>query len=75
VESHKKFQKDYNLPYELLSDSNGTVAKKFGIKGGIISRITYVADASGLIVFTFQSKLESKKHAEEALNFVRKMNK
>ena len=33
LESHKKFKKKYNVPFELLSDSNVKMQKKYGIWG------------------------------------------
>ena len=76
VESHKKFQQDYNLPYQLLSDSNETVVAAFGVKGKLYTdRVTYVVDKTGQIVFKYHSLTEGKKHTEEVLQYLREMKK
>ncbi len=33
VDSHKKFKKDYNLPFTLLSDNAGEVSQKYDVLG------------------------------------------
>lgn len=56
VESHKKFKDHYNLPFPLLSDENGKVAKKYGAKGGVLGffgyaqRKTYLINEQGNLV-------------------------
>ncbi len=47
VESHKKFAASLGLPFPLLSDPGGAVAKAYGAKG----RITYIIDGTGTIRF------------------------
>ncbi len=74
VESHKKFQKDDNLDFELLSDPDETVIKEFGVKGGLFNqRVTFVIDISGKVVFKTESSTDGKKHVREALAYVRAM--
>lgn len=76
VESHKKFQQDDNLNFELLSDPDETVIKKFGVKGGMFTqRVTFVVDTSGEIVFKTESSTDGKKHVRETLAFIRQMKK
>jgi peroxiredoxin Q/BCP len=76
IESHKKFQKDYNLPYQLLSDTGETVIAAFGVKGSMYTdRVTYVVDKTGQIVFKYHGLTEGKKHPEEVMQFLREMKK
>lgn len=74
--SHAKFAKKHKLPFVLLSDSNGKVRKKFGIKKSLLGlvpgRETFVINADGNIVFKFNS-LDASKHMEKALNAVKKI--
>jgi thioredoxin-dependent peroxiredoxin len=76
VESHKKFQKDDNLNFELLSDTDKTVIKEFGVKGTMFTeRVTFVVDISGQIVFKTESTTDGKKHIRETLAYIRQMKK
>jgi len=76
VESHKKFQKDDSLNYELLSDPDETVIKKFGVKGTLFTqRVTFVVDTTGQIVFKTESSTDGKKHVRETLAYLRQLKK
>ncbi|MBZ9651727.1 peroxiredoxin [Psychroflexus montanilacus] len=75
--SHSKFSKKYNLPFILLSDANGRVRKKFGIKKSLLGlvpgRETFVIDANGKVMFKFNS-LDASKHMKKALNAIKKLD-
>lgn len=75
--SHAKFAKKHKLPFILLSDVNGRVRKKFGIKKSLLGlvpgRETFVADSEGKIIFKFNS-LDASKHMTKALNAIKKLN-
>ena len=74
VESHKKFQQDDNLNFELLSDPEKTVIEQFGVKGTMFTqRVTFVVDTSGEIVFKTESSTDGKKHIRETLAYIRQM--
>lgn len=76
VESHKKFQQDDQLNFELLSDPDEVVIKAFGVKGGLFTkRITFVVDTSGEIVFKTESSTDGKKHVSETLAYIRQLRK
>jgi len=76
VKSHKKFQEDSHLTYELLSDPDKTVIKQFGVRNGLLDqRVAFVVDITGQIVFECSSTLDGAKHVREALAFVRQMKK
>jgi len=71
VKSHKEFAERNKLNFTLLSDSNNTVRKLFGVPGkffGLIpGRVTYVADKTGKVIYIFDSQTEVQRHADEAL--------
>jgi peroxiredoxin Q/BCP len=71
VESHKEFAERNRLKYTLLSDSENTVRKLFGVPGKFFGfvpgRVTYVADRSGKVVYVFDSQTQTQRHADEAL--------
>ena len=71
VESHKEFAERNRLKYTLLSDSENTVRKLFGVPGRVFGfvpgRVTYVVDRSGKVVYIFDSQTETQRHADEAL--------
>jgi peroxiredoxin Q/BCP len=74
VKSHKEFQQKHNLPFTLLSDSGKVVQNLFGVKNGLISsRITFVADTTGMIVFTYNSMLHGQEHVDKTLEFIREL--
>jgi len=54
-ESHAEFKEKYNLPFTLLSDSDKTVAEKYGADRGLLNfvgakRISYLLDKNGTII-------------------------
>jgi peroxiredoxin Q/BCP len=69
VESHKQFEKKYNLPFILLSDKNKQVRKLFGVPnsiGFIPGRVTYIINKFGKIIYIFSSMTNAEKHITEA---------
>jgi thioredoxin-dependent peroxiredoxin len=78
VNSHRKFMQNHQLPFTLLSDPENKVLKMFGVKTKfffITGRETFVIDKSGKIVFTFESFTNGAAHEQEALKFIRTMEK
>lgn len=71
VKSHKEFAERNKLNFTLLSDSNNTVRKLFGVPGkffGLVpGRVTYVADKTGKVIYIFDSQTGVQRHADEAL--------
>ena len=76
VESHKKFQNKYGLPFTLLSDESTEVNKKYGVwvekinygkKYMGTSRTTFVIDEEGKIQEVFNN-VKVDGHIEEILN-------
>jgi len=75
--SHRKFSKKYNIPFILLSDNNGRIRKKFGIKksllGLIPGRETFVIDSKGMVQMKFNN-LDASRHMEKALKKVKELS-
>lgn len=76
IKSHKKFSEKMKIPYELLSDVDKQVSKKFDVWGkkkfmgkeyeGIL-RTTFLIDKKG-VVFKIFKNVKPKNHANEVLN-------
>ncbi|MBO3832528.1 MAG: thioredoxin-dependent thiol peroxidase [Candidatus Brockarchaeota archaeon] len=75
VESHKRFKKDNDLPFTLLSDPEANVIKKYGAWGkknlygkpvmGVV-RITFLIDEEGKIRRIYRN-IKPEEHAEKCL--------
>ncbi len=71
AESHAKFAEKYGLPFPLLSDPDGTVAKQYGslwklgpIK--VAKRHTFIIDAEGNIARIYRS-VSPENHSAEVI--------
>jgi peroxiredoxin Q/BCP len=73
--SHEQFKTHHRLPFTLLSDPGGKVAKAWGAKGmlGLPGRVTYVFDKAGVLRHRFGSMLRFRKHVDEALSVVKQL--
>jgi len=75
VKSHKEFAEKHRLTFTLLSDEGNHVRKQFGVPtnlfGLLPGRVTYVADKSGKVIYTFNSQLQAEKHVDEALRILK----
>ncbi|MGM0636082.1 MAG: peroxiredoxin [Bacteroidota bacterium] len=74
--SHQKFSKKHNLPFTLLSDSNGQIRKKFGVKKSLLGlvpgRETFVIDKNGIVQLKFNN-LDASKHMKKALKKIKEL--
>jgi peroxiredoxin Q/BCP len=66
VASHKKFIAKYKLPFDLLADTNKTVAKLYGADGLFIKRISFLIDKEGKFAKLYPS-VNPSQHAGEIL--------
>lgn len=76
--SHEKFAGKHKLPMTLLSDQDGAVRKRYGVKStlGIMpGRATFVIDQGGIVRHVFVSQLRADKHVTEALAVVQKLTR
>lgn len=68
AEAHKAFAKHYDLPFHLVSDESGSIAKAFGVpnRGGFLARHTIVIGADGNVKKIYR-EVDVSKHAAEVL--------
>ena len=74
--SHERFASKHKLPMKLAADEGGKVRALYEVKstlGLLPGRATFVIDRQGVIRHTFVSQLRFSKHAEEALEAVKRM--
>lgn len=72
--SHERFAKKYKLPFVLLSDEQGKVKRKFGVKNDLLGllpgRETFVVGKDGKVVYVFNS-MNATLHTKKALNVLK----
>ena len=74
IESHKKFEEKYNLPFILLADTENDVRSLFGVPKNLFlipGRVTYVIDKRGVVQYIFNSQLGTDKHIENSLQILK----
>ena len=72
--SHARFAGKHQLPFSLLSDTDGSLRKAFGVKkslGLLPGRVTFVIDPQGTVRKVFSSQLRATQHTAEALAAIR----
>ena len=78
-DSHRKFSEKYGLKFDLVSDGDKELAKKYEATSflrdilGKTGRVTYVIDKKGEIAGVFQGELSAKKHVDGARDLIRKI--
>ncbi|MEM7371591.1 MAG: peroxiredoxin [Bacteroidota bacterium] len=74
VRSHQKFSSNRNLPFQLLSDSNKEVSKRYGVTNSLFGllpgRETFVIDKTGIVRHRFASQFQIDPHIEDALKVI-----
>lgn len=79
--SHQKFIEKQQLPFQLISDKNATLANQFGVWGeknlygkkymGMF-RTTFIVDENGVIQYIFSPKeIKTKEHAKQVLERIK----
>ncbi len=74
IASHLRFQKENDLPFELLSDREGRVCKKYDAlvpSLRIPKRVTFLLDKDHVILNIFTDIQDSKTHVEELLKLIK----
>ncbi len=81
IEKHQKFAKKYELPFTLISDTDGSICDSFGVwvdksmygrKYMGIERATYLIDKAGVIRNIWR-KVKVSDHAEEVLEYIKNL--
>ncbi len=76
TDSHFSFAEKHKLPYILLSDKGGAVAKKFGVENTffvIPGRVTFVIDKEQRVRHIFSSQMQFSKHIDEAIQVLKSL--
>ena len=73
--NHASFTEKYSLPFTLLSDIKGNVAKAYKAAGWFVpKRYTYIIDPKGEIVKVY-TKFDISAHSEEIITFIQSISK
>ncbi len=71
IESHREFAEKHALPFTLLADPDGELARAFGVlRDGRADRVTFVIGPDGRVRRAFRD-VAPRGHAQQVLNFVR----
>lgn len=72
--SHAQFSSKYSLPFHLASDTDGSIRRMYDIPTGFFglffSRITYLINKDGMIVWAYTSNLAPASHVSEVLKII-----
>jgi peroxiredoxin Q/BCP len=76
VDSHERFCAAHRVPFALVSDSDGQVRRRYGVKssfGLLPGRVTYVIDRDGVVRHVFSSMTNIGGHVDGALEVVERL--
>ena len=71
ISTHQRFKSELNLPFDLLTDKDLSVAKKYNAIVpfvGMVKRVTYLIDEELKIVGLYDSMIGFDKHVKKILN-------
>ncbi|MBB5917855.1 peroxiredoxin Q/BCP [Nocardia transvalensis] len=77
VDTQAGFDDKQRLGYPLLSDADGAVAERFGVKRGLLGKLapvkrqTFVIDTDRTVLKVITGELRANVHADTALEFLR----
>lgn len=76
--SHRRFAETYRLPFPLISDTDRSLARAYGVLrlGGLIpipKRVTYVIDRKGIIRLAAHHELSMERHVEDVVAVLRRL--
>jgi peroxiredoxin Q/BCP len=68
LDSHRQFAEHHKLPFHLISDADGSIAKAYGVPNtaGFLGRQTFVIGADGNVKKIYR-QVDVTKHASEIL--------
>ncbi|KAN0003671.1 hypothetical protein ACTFIZ_009811 [Dictyostelium cf. discoideum] len=76
AESHSKFSAKYRLPFTLLTDNKGEMAKNYGVKKELLlipGRSTFIIDKNQKIALIHSSLLNAESHITESLKVIEQL--
>jgi len=75
VDKQKQFSDKHSFDFPLLSDPDGAVATRFGVRRGfgplLTKRQTFVIDTDGTVLEVIKSEFRMSVHADKALEVLR----
>jgi peroxiredoxin Q/BCP len=73
VDKQKRFSDKHSFDYPLLSDVDGRIAERFGVRrgGGRAKRATFVIGTDGTVLDVVRSEVRMNVHADKALEALR----
>lgn len=74
--SHQRFAERNHLPFLLLSDADGQVRVRYGVKktlGLIPGRTTFLIDRDGIVRSQFSSQFQAARHVSETLGVLQNL--
>lgn len=78
AESHDAFRQKHGLPFALLTDADGRVAKAYGVKrslfGLVAGRASFIVDRQGTVRHHFVALLDGEAHVTQALAAMRALD-
>ena len=77
IETQIKFKKEYDLPFDLLSDYEKNISKAYdvlGLTGLTAQRKTFIIDPDGKIAYIFD-KVNASKHDQEVMEVLEELKK
>jgi thioredoxin-dependent peroxiredoxin len=78
IDSHKRFERIYHLPFILLSDKGGQIRSLYGVprKLGVLpGRVTYIIDKKGIVKYIFNSMSKPLEHVSTAIEVLQELQK
>ncbi len=76
VDAHRRFAKQYDLPFSLVSDRDKDLTRRYGALStirsflGLAKRLTYVIGVDGRIAGVFEGELSAKPHLDGVRSLV-----
>ncbi len=70
---HRAFAEKHKLSFPLISDSDGSLRRTFGVPktfGIVPGRVTYVIDKQGIVRHIFSAQFASDEHVRQALSAI-----
>jgi len=69
ISSHKSFKEHHSLPFTLVSDVDGSIAKLYGLSGNFLMRprVTFVIDKEGTIRLICDSQVHMARHVKDSI--------
>ncbi|MEU2003022.1 peroxiredoxin [Rhodococcus sp. NPDC019627] len=77
VAKQESFAQAQSFDYPLLSDRDGVVAEKFGVRRGLLGKLapvkrsTFVIDTDRTVLEVISSEFRANAHGDQALTFLR----